>query len=84
MIVYAFTLLDTSGRVMSWNKGAQQTYGYTSEEIIGHHISQFIPKDEPEQQRQPGIVDLCGYIIKFQPDRQPYYIPTHIILCILL
>ncbi|MBC3918471.1 PAS domain S-box protein [Undibacterium sp. CY18W] len=44
---YAIYMLDIDGRVVSWNAGAQKFKGYTSEEIIGQHFSQFyIPEDQ--------------------------------------
>ncbi|MFZ6656442.1 PAS domain S-box protein [Undibacterium sp. TJN19] len=44
---YAIYMLDTDGRVVSWNAGAQKFKGYTSEEIIGQHFSQFLtPEDQ--------------------------------------
>jgi PAS domain S-box-containing protein len=44
---YAIFMLDTEGRVSSWNLGAQRTKGWTADEIIGHHFRIFYP---PEQQ----------------------------------
>jgi formate hydrogenlyase transcriptional activator len=38
---YAIFMLDPSGKVLSWNEGAQQIKGYTAEEIIGQHFSCF-------------------------------------------
>jgi PAS domain S-box-containing protein len=38
---YAIFMLDTSGRVASWNQGAQRIKGYTAAEIIGRHFSEF-------------------------------------------
>ncbi len=38
-------MLDTSGRVISWNQGAERLKGYTKEEIIGRHFSIFYPPD---------------------------------------
>ncbi|MEW5856701.1 MAG: PAS domain S-box protein [Cyanobacteriota bacterium] len=50
---YAIYMLDTSGQVVSWNKGAERLNGYQTEEIIGQHFSCFFPhrdrSDEPEQ-----------------------------------
>lgn len=46
---YAIFRVDPSGNVVSWNKGAQQIEGYTSDEIIGRHISIFYSKDEVER-----------------------------------
>ncbi len=43
---YAILLLDTEGRVISWNAGAQRINGYRTEEILGEHFSRlFIPED---------------------------------------
>lgn len=36
---YAIVVLDATGRVESWNSGAEHILGYSAEEIIGHHIS---------------------------------------------
>ncbi len=38
---YAVFLLDPSGRVISWNAGAQLMKGYAAAEIIGRHFSTF-------------------------------------------
>ncbi|WNG54379.1 PAS domain S-box protein [Archangium gephyra] len=43
---YAIFMLDLSGRVRSWNSGAERIIGYTREEILGKHISLFYPPDE--------------------------------------
>ncbi|OJT25105.1 hypothetical protein BO221_12055 [Archangium sp. Cb G35] len=43
---YAIFMLDLSGRVRSWNNGAERIIGYTREEILGKHISIFSPPDE--------------------------------------
>jgi PAS domain S-box-containing protein len=42
---YAIYMLDPSGRVMSWNQGAEQIKGYTAEEIVGTHFSSFYPPE---------------------------------------
>lgn len=43
---YAIFMLDTAGRVQSWNLGAQRIKGYTASEIIGQHFSLFYPDDD--------------------------------------
>jgi|GEM_PF-153477 len=45
---YAIFMVDTAGKVASWNLGAQRIYGYTAQEIIGRHISVFYTRDESE------------------------------------
>jgi PAS domain S-box-containing protein len=41
---YAIFMLDTEGRVSSWNVGAERLKGYKASEIIGQHFSQFYPE----------------------------------------
>ncbi|MCX6714982.1 MAG: ATP-binding protein [Candidatus Uhrbacteria bacterium] len=40
---------DLSGKILTWNYGAEHLYGYTSEEMIGKTISVLIPKDQFEK-----------------------------------
>lgn len=42
---YAIFLLDPTGQVSSWNKGAQKIIQYKPEEIIGRHFSVFYTAD---------------------------------------
>jgi PAS domain S-box-containing protein len=49
---YAIFLLDRSGRVASWNPGAERIKGYTAAETIGRHFSMFY-SDEANQRRWP-------------------------------
>ena len=46
---YAIFMLDSSGRVATWNEGAARVKGYAPEEIIGQHFSIFYT---PEDQRR--------------------------------
>ena len=40
--------LDEDGYVQSWNAGGQRIKGYTSEEIVGKHVSVFYPEEAVE------------------------------------
>ena len=42
----AIVMLDSEGRVASWNGGAQRIKGYTADEIVGQHFSRFYPPAE--------------------------------------
>jgi PAS domain S-box-containing protein len=46
---YAMFMLDTTGRVISWNRGAQLIKGYSAEEITGRHFSVFYPPEAIER-----------------------------------
>src|ERR1700760_4329200 len=43
---YAIYMLDVDGHVASWNAGAQRIKGYTPEEIIGRHFSNFYTESD--------------------------------------
>jgi PAS domain S-box-containing protein len=45
---YAIFLLDTDGKVATWNKGAQKIKQYRPEEIIGRHFSVFYSRQAVE------------------------------------
>ena len=70
---YAIFMLDTDGRVASWNSGARRIKGYEPEEIIGQHFSIFYPADDirsgkPEQllaqARTLGRVEDAGWRVR--------------------
>jgi PAS domain S-box-containing protein len=43
---YAIYMLDTDGKISSWNLGAQRIKGYLPEEIIGEHFSKFYTEQD--------------------------------------
>ena len=43
---YAIYMLDPSGKITSWNPGAQRFKGYLPAEIIGKHFSQFYTEED--------------------------------------
>ena len=70
---YALYMLDTDGRVASWNAGAERIKGYTEEEIVGQHFSIFYEPDEraahePERNldiaRRTGRVEREGWRVR--------------------
>jgi PAS domain S-box-containing protein len=59
---YAIFLLDTEGRIASWNRGAQQIKGYREDEVLGRHFSIFYPESDrrarkPERELETVIRD---------------------------
>jgi PAS domain S-box-containing protein len=57
---YAIFMLDPDGYVTSWNVGAQRIHGYSAQEIIGLHISEFYPSeaaasDKPQQELEAAL-----------------------------
>ncbi|KAK4456560.1 hypothetical protein QBC42DRAFT_301916 [Cladorrhinum samala] len=56
---YAIFLLDTKGRIATWNTGAQLLKGYTQEEIVGQHFSIFYGKDDLENKKPEMELEIC-------------------------
>lgn len=59
---YAIYMLDPTGRISSWNPGAQRIKGYSPKEIIGEHFSRFYtPEDrqagEPQRALQVAVAE---------------------------
>jgi PAS domain S-box-containing protein len=46
VVDYALFMIDPNGIVSSWNAGAQHIKGYTSDEIVGQHISRFYTEED--------------------------------------
>jgi two-component system sensor histidine kinase UhpB len=45
---------DLNGVIQSWNKGAEEVFGYTAEEAIGQPVTMLMPPDRVNE--EPGII----------------------------
>jgi PAS domain S-box-containing protein len=54
---YAIFMLDTEGHVQSWNIGAQLLKGYTSQEVVGRHLSLFYTPEDRQAGRPQALLD---------------------------
>ena len=70
---YAIYMLDTDGRVTSWNAGARRFKGYEPHEIIGEHFSRFytdqdraceLPKLALETAERDGKFEAEGWRVR--------------------
>jgi len=46
IVDYAVFMLDSEGRITTWNPGAERTKGYKANEIIGQHFSRFYTPED--------------------------------------
>ncbi len=46
IVDYGVFLLDPTGHIASWNRGAERIKGYAADEIIGKHFSTFYPEED--------------------------------------
>ncbi|KAF7712671.1 Uncharacterized protein PECH_002772 [Penicillium ucsense] len=52
-------MLDTQGRVVTWNEGAARLNGYTADEILGQHFSIFYGADDCAAQKPARELEVC-------------------------
>ncbi|MEL6820716.1 MAG: ATP-binding protein [Calditrichota bacterium] len=69
----AIIFLDTSGQIVHWNSGAEQIFGYKSEEAIGQDYSMLVPADlqgVEEMSYVNVVVSRKGQLSKYETRRQ--------------
>ena len=54
---YAIILMDPSGKILTWNKGAEKIKGYTAAEIIGKHYRLFFPQEDRNTKLSEKLFD---------------------------
>jgi PAS domain S-box-containing protein len=52
--------IDTETRIVSWNTGAQNVFGYTAEEAIGHGADLLVPPDRLNEARSAFEATMAG------------------------
>jgi len=65
---YAIFMLDPQGRVASWNPGAARLKGYTREEILGHHLSVFYPREAVDRQWPQHELEVAAREGRFEDE----------------
>jgi PAS domain S-box-containing protein len=69
---YAIFMVDTQGRIISWNAGATRITGFEAAEIIGQHVTRFYPHEdagttlekELEKARDTGTSEVEGWRVR--------------------
>jgi PAS domain S-box-containing protein len=64
----ALVMLDTEGRVVSWNSGVERIKGYRSEEIIGRHFSVFYSPDEIARGKATQDLEIAAVTGRFEEE----------------
>jgi PAS domain S-box-containing protein len=65
---YAILMLDTEGRIATWNAGAERIKGYKSKEIIGQHFSLFYPREDVEQGKPANELKIATEHGRFEEE----------------
>jgi two-component system sensor kinase FixL len=63
---YAICMLDTEGRIISWNTGAEQIGGWRRDEILGRHFSIFHPTDALASGRTEKELEIARETGRFE------------------
>jgi PAS domain S-box-containing protein len=63
---YAIYLLDSHGRIVSWNTGAERIKGYTAHEVIGQHFSLFFTPEDRQQGKPLALLEIAAREGKYQ------------------
>jgi PAS domain S-box-containing protein len=65
---YAIFALDPSGRVATWNDGAERIKGYAAAEIIGQHFSRFYEQHEISAGKCERALELAARDGRFEDE----------------
>jgi PAS domain S-box-containing protein len=65
---YAIFMLDASGRVMSWNAGAERIKGYRRDEILGSHFSVFYPSEDVQSGKPNRVLEAAAAEGQFEDE----------------
>lgn len=61
---------DEEGRITSWNRGAEEIFGYTREEIMGRHFHEIVPEELMEEADMlRAEASRTGYVRSYQTYR---------------
>ena len=65
---YAIFLLDVSGRIRTWNAGAENIKGYTAEEVIGRHFELFYTEEARARQHPAYELEVASREGRFEEE----------------
>jgi len=68
VIDYAIYMLDTEGRVSSWNRGARRIKGYEADEILGRHFSTFFTEEDRRAGKPALALDTARSSGRFEDE----------------
>src|SRR4051812_9411198 len=57
---YAIYMLDDTGRVLTWNQGAERMSGYRPEEILGRHFATFQTESDTAREHPAEMLRLAA------------------------
>ena len=65
---YGIFMLDPTGRILSWNEGAERIKGYKAEDIIGRHFSVFYPEKDLKSRKPEHELEVAARVGRFEDE----------------
>jgi PAS domain S-box-containing protein len=65
---YAIFVLDVSGRIRTWNPGAENIKGYTADEVIGRHFELFYTEAARARRHPAYELEVAGREGRFEEE----------------
>jgi PAS domain S-box-containing protein len=65
---YAIYMLDPTGRIVTWNAGAQRFKGYRADEIIGQHFSRFFTPEDLSASLPERILQTAAHEGRYESE----------------
>jgi len=65
---YAIFMLDPTGRVATWNEGAERIKGYRAKEIIGRHFSEFYLEEDRASHKPERELEIAKRAGKYDEE----------------
>jgi len=65
---YAIFMLDPTGRIATWNEGAERIKGYRAKEIIGRHFSEFYGADDKASHKPEHELEVASRTGKYEEE----------------
>lgn len=65
---YAIYMLDTGGRITSWNSGARAIKGYEEDEVLGQHFSLFYTEEDRARGAPAAALETALRCGKFEAE----------------
>ncbi len=65
---HAIFLLDREGYILTWSAGGERLNGYTADDVIGKHFSQFFTREDLDRDHPAELLRLSGVQGRFEEE----------------
>jgi PAS domain S-box-containing protein len=65
---YAIIMLDTEGRVLTWNPAAERLKGYQADEIVGQHFARFYTSEDVQKGKPEHELETATRVGRYEDE----------------